>query len=270
MNDCYRPSPAARQVVYSGAGTDPKQPFATRTVSCFYAADLAMTRLRFTLVLAFLTVLALVSTLTHGEPDRGIWPPGSDRLVEDWKTRRDDLEELRDIVAAGKFAAVVTLGDFLDVRASDYSQVAIENIADAELMTRLLKASNINGIAHVGGIFTFVVQPRESAGNLSEYVNYVYMHPIDAKQCKEEFRDIPCGICDVPLNEDWSIRYTWSSGRFEEEYLEGFARVYQNKDPSLSIEDVNAKREESRNVCMQSGLEEMGYDDPESLLSTGR
>jgi hypothetical protein len=65
------------------------------------------------------------------------------------------------------------------------------------------------------------------------------------------------------MEDKWSIRHSWSSGEFEIEYSENFVKVYQDSESTLSIDEITAKRDDSRELCKQHGLEEMGYENPE-------
>ena len=133
-----------------------------------------------------------------------------------------------------------------------------------------MKRSDLFGIAHVNGMFAFVVEPPKTADNRTEAINYIYGQPIQAKRCAEEYRDISCGICDVFRDGGWSIRYTWSSGEFEEQYARDSAEAFQEADWKSSVDRLRSKYEESKAACMVNGLKEMGYRNPKDFYSSDR
>lgn len=229
-----------------------------------------MTPSRIASGLGLIFASVLLPALAQDDPQQPEWPPQTDAWVEAWKEHQDDIMTLRDMVVEEKFVAVVLFGDILDVSAEDYTQVSIDDLENSDQWTKLMKRSNIFGVTYLYGIAGFVVRPPKTANDRTEAINYIYAHPLSAKQCAEQFRDISCGICDVFLDDEWSIRYTWSSGKFEEEKSENFIKVYQDKESDLSIDEVDSKYDESRRACMQSGLEEMGYENPEDFYSSDR
>ena len=213
---------------------------------------------------------ALVPALARGDSEPSEWPPQSAALVEAWEARKEDVLSLRDMVEKARYVAVISFGDDLDVTGEDLSPVSIETISNADEWIALMKRSDLFGIAHVNGMFAFVVEPPKTADNRTEAINYIYGQPIQAKRCAEEYRDISCGICDVFRDGGWSIRYTWSSGEFEEQYARDSAKAFQEADWKSSVDRLRSKYEESKAACMVNGLKEMGYRNPKDFYSSDR
>lgn len=256
--------------VYSGAATDPKRPLAIATNPHLYRLESTMIVSHTARQIGLILTAVLLSACAQDDSQRPEWPPQTGALLEAWKAHQDDIKTLRDMAADKRFAAVALFGDNVHVTAEDYSQVANEDLENSDQWVNLMKRANIRGVAYVNGILGFVVKPPKTGNDRTEAINYVYRHPLRAKQCADEFRDISCGICDVYLDDEWSIRYTWSSGAFEEEYSENFAKVYQDKDSKLSIDEVRSKYGESKRACVQSGLVKMRYENPEDFYSSDR
>ena len=151
---------------------------------------------------------------------------------------------------------------FIHVVTGDGRRIDGQDVENALQWSTLMNRSNLTVVGRFEGIVTFMPRSPNTTPDRSEGVKYLFDYPISAKQCSDEFRDIACGVCDLLMDDKWSIRFKWSSGNFEEEYSEDFLKVY-GKDSNLSLDEVKSKYDESRNACMLRGLNEMGYENPE-------
>ena len=208
--------------------------------------------------------------VTSGELEQWEWPLREEYVVDDWAARKSDIEALRDMTEDAGIHVITLFGEHLDIRSESYEEMAIEDLANLDEMLALMNRSEVRSILRYIGIVTIFVRPPKTAADTTVFANYVYNHPIPAKQCAENPRDISCGICEVVLDDNWYLRLTWSSGPFEVERSENHSKFYQDSSHSLSIEEIDAQYDESKNACMQSGLEEMGYENPRDLYTNDR
>ena len=251
--------------------TDPKQPCEN--------ADQMLSR-----VVMLRTLLVLLLTFTAstacspdetpvkvktGELEQLVWPVDEEAPAKAWQAEQSDIKALRGMVDDADFSSVALFGDILSIRTTDNEIVAVEDLTSSDEWIALMNGASVSIISRRIGITTLIVTPPRTANDTTVYANYIHHHPMPEMQCKEQYRSVSCGICDVTLDFDWSLRLTWSSGAFEVESSESRSKFYQDKDSSLSIEEIESTYEESKRKCMKSGLAEMGHGNPENFYSFG-
>lgn len=253
----------------SWTATDPKQLFekADQMLS-----RVAMLRTSLVLLLAFAASTACSPNETPvkakiGELEQLDWPVDEGAVAKAWETEQSDIRALRSMVDDSDFSSVALFGDILDIRTSDNKTVAVEELTNSDEWIALMDGTSTTIIGKRIGITTLIVTPPRTADDTTVFANYIYHHPLPAMQCSEQYRDVSCGICDIALDDDWSLRLTWSSGGFEVERSENRSKYYQDKDSSLSVEEIQSTYDESKRTCMKSGLAEMGYENPEDVYS---
>jgi len=204
-----------------------------------------------------------------GELEQLVWPVDEGAVAKAWEAEQSDIRALRNMVDDADFSSVALFGNILNIRTSDNKIVAVEDLTNSDEWIALMDGASVSIISRAIGITTLIVTPPRTADDTTVFANYVYHHPIPAMQCKEQYQDVSCGICDIALDDDWSLRLTWSSGDFEVERSESRLKSKQDKDSSLSIEEIESRYKESKRTCMKSGLAEMGYENPENVYSIG-
>ena len=192
-----------------------------------------------------------------------LWSSGTQALINTFDTNRDDFYALRDMTIDTGYRGVARFGDKLEVMTSDRRRLSDDEIEQSDVWKTLLEKTNTFSIAYYYDIVGFFPTPPQTDRNRREIVNYFFEHPMPAKECSELYHDIPCGICDIDQADGWSIRFTWSTGEFEEERLKDLEKLYQEDDSGLTQEEIEAKYDDARDVCLQRGLREMGYENPE-------
>ncbi len=206
-----------------------------------------------------------------GELEQLVWPLDEGAVARAWRAEQGDIRALRSMVDDADFSSVALHGDILNIRARDNEIVAVEDLTNSDEWIALMDGASVSTILRETryGITTLIVTPPRTANDTTVYANYIYHHPIPAMPCKAQYQSVSCGICDMALDDDWSLRLTWSSGEFEVKRSESRSKLYQDKDSSLSIEKIESTYEESKGKCMKSGLVEMGYENPEFKYSFG-
>lgn len=206
-----------------------------------------------------------------GELEQLVWPVDEGAVTKAWQAEQSGIRALRGMVDDADFSSVALFGDILNIRTSDNEIVAVEDLTNADEWIALMDGASVSIISREVqyGITTLIVTPPRTADDTTLYANYIYRHPIPAMQCKAQYQTVSCGICDMTLDYDWSLRLTWSSGEFEVERSLSRSKFYRDKDSSLSLEQIESTYEESKRNCMESGLAEMRNEDPENVYSFG-
>jgi hypothetical protein len=203
--------------------------------------------------------------------DDQLWSPQSAALIEAFSAQKNELEVLREMMVVRGIRAVTLLGDNLLVDTIDGRQLEDQEVNDREQWLAKMERSNITGIQIVERFDMTIVFPQSPRTTPDRYetVNYLLNHPMPERECSDDFRHIPCGVCDVSMEDNWSIRFGWSSGEFESEYSDNFSKVYGNETSDLTEEEISSKVTKAREECREIGLKEMGYENPETVYSLG-
>ena len=194
-----------------------------------------------------------------------LWSPQSEALIHAFPSLKSDFIALLNMMETNQVFLAGLLGDQLHVSTKNGSEFYNEDVPDREVWLELMERASVISIYRDERFDMTAIIPSapRTTSDRNETINFFLNHPYPAKQCSDQYRDIPCGVCDVAMGDDWSVRFSWSSGAFESEYTENFARVYQDDDFVLSKDDIDKKLEKARNECKRHGLEEMGYENPE-------
>jgi hypothetical protein len=207
---------------------------------------------------------AFLSRSVQGESEAPSWPTESTEILEAFVAHQNDVAKLRDLMAETSFQIVWNFSDkYLRPSPMYDGQNPETALKNSEEWLRLMAKSNLRYVAHDFDIFSFVVKTRGSAVDTFEKITYYYDHPLPAKACVSHFREVSCGICDVYRLDRWSIRYEWSTGQHEADYSQDLDKwVSQTMSPEEE-DAANLRIIESRTECTRSGLEKMGYENPE-------
>ncbi len=165
-------------------------------------------------------------------------------------------------------------GDNLLVDTVDGRQLEDQEVDDRDQWLAKMARLNITGIRidRIEGRFdTTAVFPQSpwTTPDRNETINYLLITLCQRKSAPHELRQIPCGVCDVSKEDNWSIRFEWTSGEFEREYSEKFSKLYGNQTSGLTADEIRSKVTKARKECKEKGLQEMGYDDIQTVYLSG-
>ena len=190
------------------------------------------------------------------------WPPIAAKAHTEFVENRDELRRLHSLIEQSGYWSVGRLGDdeiraFLSI--DDPTQYEVPS--DSEQWLSLMSVTNVNVVNHSDDMYTFVTETQLFDGDSFQGIVYVYTDYLPAKACAERFRRVACGICDVYRANGWTVRYTWSSGEFVEDYFRSakgdiLSDSYTTEGQVESFRQFNA----TNLACLRDGLEEMGYE----------
>ena len=194
-----------------------------------------------------------------------LWSPQSEALIQAFSAHQENLESLRTLMHDQRLISVWLLDDIFLATSIDGTRVAKEDIENLDQWADLMARTNVVSILRESelGIVSFALLPPHTTPGRNETVDYHFNHPIPAKPCSDSFSEIACGVCDVPMEGNWFVRFSWTTGEFETEYQENFTKVFQDENSGLTHEETVQDLSSSRKECKLSGLRKMGYKHPD-------
>jgi len=232
------------------------------------------------LLLATFLLAGLMFSACQNESAISSWPPFAGGAVQSFVDRREDIDVLRNLMEETPYTMASTPGDD---KVYGYREVNGEMISeipeDSELWAELMGRSSIDSIIRSDDTYVFSTVHGELSDNRLDLILYIFSDDLPAKECVGGFSNVPCGLCDVSHQEEWTIRYLWYSGQYVGDFIrEEMERFEEHKeavfdgqndaaagsldDYGRAIKKLNANNKE----CVRKGLDEMGYDNPEDYF----
>jgi len=229
------------------------------------------------LTVAAVCAATCILSSCQNELEIGAWPTHANSVVQEFVDHREDLNAISDLMEKMRYSGVTRIGGdrVYGIRTLN-GETASEVPANEDLWVWLMEGAKIDSVHRVNGTLIINKTDLESSDDRIVQIQYFYSDGYPAKMCEREHGNVACGTCDVSRQDKWAIRYTWVSGQHIEDHLKAradrseewlkLALEEQHAQADVSVGDFDQsfeKLDELNQACIEKGLEEMGYDNPE-------
>lgn len=199
------------------------------------------------------------------------WPPHQEELAERFEENRDAFEQLEAKILTSNLVRV-SGGCVLDSdgeRTSNRVQLLRkvdeaegkeypyerDYVEDAE-WTDLFCQVFVWSVENHDGVVTIGFGSSIPHDDMTTFVEYIHSREMleSRRPCLPEIEQIPCGLCSVPLDDEWYLEYWWSP---DELVPDGFSRVL---DGEMTEDEYRELYDRSLEQCRIDGYREIGYD----------
>lgn len=120
----------------------------------------------------------------------------------------------------------------------------------------LICQARIWSVEHFDGVVRFSFGSSIDQNEKTVFAEYVHNADLQNTRlpCVPEHKNIPCGLCSVPLDDEWYIEFWWSPEDIGDDELE---RVVAGE---ISDEEYRESINRDLAQCRIDGYAEIGYD----------
>lgn len=185
------------------------------------------------------------------------WPPHQSKMQRHLAENKDAFLALESMIAATQYERVsVSFPSRVRADRSLSGALGYEYLDEADEWLHQFSTAKIMSVSYRGNYFMFTPSgPERNDGSLVE-INYLHdSNPLDElRQCLPEHEKIRCGICVVPIDGHWWLRYRW----FPDESAPEASR--SRNAGEISSEQYSETIDLAMSNCWDSGMTKMGYE----------
>ena len=210
----------------------------------------------------FCLILAISSSCTEVDGPTS-WPSYTEEAYSNLVEHRAVLQSLVKMLEDSKYVAVSRASSGRAVRSFERNgQMVTEMWTDSEQWVERMSAANLDTALRNDRSYTFLESISPNGATSIHSVMYIYADTMPLKMCIERFQDVPCGMCDMFREEDWTVRYMWIAGSQVADYFESTSidNLTDENAQERQLEQFKALNE-SNQECLKTGLVQMGNKD---------